>query len=142
MTGVVVLMVFAAGALTADQATKALVTRQLLDGRAGAVTGGRRVRLVRNGRGGLLGLSVRRAGIVLVLSAAYSSVIVLFGSPMARPAVEAGLGLILGGSAGNLTDRARLGAVTDFIALGRWPAFNLADCAIVAGALLVAWSVA
>jgi signal peptidase II len=45
----------------------------------------------------------------------------------------AGLLVALGGATGNLLDRVRRGAVIDFIALGRWPAFNLADVAIVTG---------
>ena len=43
------------------------------------------------------------------------------------------LGLLIGGSAGNLVDRIRLGHVTDFIDLEYWPAFNLADTFIVTG---------
>jgi signal peptidase II len=43
--------------------------------------------------------------------------------------------LILGGALGNLADRAREGAVVDFIDPIAWPAFNLADAAIVAGVL-------
>lgn len=49
-------------------------------------------------------------------------------------------GLILGGAAGNLIDRVRLGHVTDFILLPGWPAFNLADCAITVGVVLLAYS--
>ena len=52
------------------------------------------------------------------------------------------LGLIIGGALGNVADRVRVGAVTDFIDLHvagyHWPAFNLADAAVVAGlAILV-----
>ena len=43
------------------------------------------------------------------------------------------LGLLLGGSVGNLVDRLRLGYVTDFIARNQRNAFNLADLAIYAG---------
>lgn len=49
-------------------------------------------------------------------------------------------GLILGGAVGNLIDRVRLGHVTDFILLPGWPAFNLADCAITVGVVLLAIS--
>lgn len=49
-------------------------------------------------------------------------------------------GLILGGAAGNLVDRVRIGHVTDFILLPSWPAFNLADCAITVGVILLAFS--
>ena len=47
------------------------------------------------------------------------------------------LGLILGGAAGNLIDRIRLGHVTDFIAVGAWPRFNIADSAITVGLVLI-----
>jgi signal peptidase II len=52
-----------------------------------------------------------------------------------------GLGAILGGAAGNLVDRIRLGEVIDYLDfyLGslHWPAFNLADAAISLGAVTV-----
>ena len=48
------------------------------------------------------------------------------------------LGMIVGGAVGNLFDRLKDGAVIDFISVGWWPAFNLADSAISVGmALLV-----
>ncbi len=50
------------------------------------------------------------------------------------------LGLVLGGTAGNLIDRLRLGYVTDFIDIGIWPAFNIADSAIVIGVIVIAYS--
>jgi signal peptidase II len=46
-------------------------------------------------------------------------------------------GLLLGGALGNLADRARQGAVTDFIDFPAWPTFNLADVAITAGVVLL-----
>ncbi|WP_130472016.1 signal peptidase II [Candidatus Magnetaquicoccus inordinatus] len=53
------------------------------------------------------------------------------------------LGLILGGAAGNLLDRLRLGYVVDFIHLHwhdlSWPIFNLADVAIDLGVALLLW---
>lgn len=48
----------------------------------------------------------------------------------------AALALIVGGSAGNLTDRFAEGAVIDFIDFKVWPIFNAADIAITAGAVL------
>ncbi len=50
------------------------------------------------------------------------------------------LGLVLGGTVGNLIDRLHLGYVTDFIDIGIWPAFNIADSAIVVGVILFAYS--
>lgn len=49
------------------------------------------------------------------------------------------LGLILGGSVGNLVDRIRLGYVTDFIDFRVWPAFNVADSCIVVGSIILAY---
>ncbi len=50
------------------------------------------------------------------------------------------LGLVLGGTVGNLSDRIHLGYVTDFIAVSIWPAFNIADSAIVVGIIILAYS--
>ncbi len=57
------------------------------------------------------------------------------------------LGLILGGTIGNLIERlchlvdpSQFGGVTDFISIGIWPAFNIADSAVVVGAILFAYS--
>ena len=50
------------------------------------------------------------------------------------------LGLVLGGTVGNLIDRIYLGYVTDFIDVGIWPTFNIADSAIVVGSIIIAYS--
>ena len=50
------------------------------------------------------------------------------------------LGLILGGTVGNLVDRLSLGYITDFIDIGIWPTFNIADSAIVIGVILFSYS--
>jgi signal peptidase II len=49
--------------------------------------------------------------------------------------------LLIGGALGNLADRVRDGAVTDFIDLPLWPTFNLADVAIVVGVILLLFDV-
>ena len=49
------------------------------------------------------------------------------------------LGLQLGGAFGNLLDRVRLGHVTDWVDIGPWPVFNVADASIVTGLVLLAW---
>jgi signal peptidase II len=50
-----------------------------------------------------------------------------------HPILPVALGLLVGGSLGNLVDRLRIGHVTDFLDLRFWPAFNLADTFIVVG---------
>jgi signal peptidase II len=78
------------------------------------------------GGGWLLGLLI---GAALALLLAY------FAANARRPWVWLPVGLLLGGALGNLADRAREGAVIDFIDPVAWPAFNLADAAIVVGVL-------
>ena len=50
------------------------------------------------------------------------------------------LGAILGGAIGNLLDRIRLGYVVDFVSIGPWPNFNVADSAITLGVLALIWA--
>ena len=57
-----------------------------------------------------------------------------------RSADRFALSLILGGTAGNLTDRLRFGHVIDFLDLRIWPVFNIADSAITAGAVILGLS--
>ncbi|MGB3304866.1 MAG: signal peptidase II [Thermomicrobiales bacterium] len=52
----------------------------------------------------------------------------------------AAVGCVVGGSLGNLLDRMRLGYVVDYIAVGIWPKFNVADSAIFVGLALMAWT--
>ena len=58
-----------------------------------------------------------------------------------RPGMAASIGFIVGGALGNVVDRLRHGAVTDFldfhVAGYHWPAFNLADTAIFVGVALL-----
>ena len=51
--------------------------------------------------------------------------------------VDLVLGLVLGGTAGNLFDRVMFGTVTDFVALHFWPVFNVADSAVSTGVVLL-----
>jgi signal peptidase II len=50
-------------------------------------------------------------------------------------------GLLLGGAAGNIIDRVSHGAVTDWIKLPHWPAFNVADVAITAGVIALVFAI-
>jgi signal peptidase II len=51
------------------------------------------------------------------------------------------LAFILGGTVGNLIDRIRLGYVTDFVDIGPWPIFNVADSSLVVGVIIFALSI-
>lgn len=87
--------------------------------------------------GGVFGLFAGYTELLIALNIA-GSVIILVFLYYHLPTVTLGilsLALILGGGVGNLIDRIRLGYVIDFISfqLFRWPNFNIADAAIVAG---------
>jgi signal peptidase II len=57
---------------------------------------------------------------------------------LAPPRYRLALGIILGGAVGNLIDRFHYsGAVVDFIAIGSWPPFNVADAAILVGTVVL-----
>jgi signal peptidase II len=83
--------------------------------------------------------SAWKTWVLVLLSAAALAAVgyVLWTSTETAAGQNAALALILGGAAGNLFDRAATGGVVDFLdfflADWHWPAFNLADSAIVAG---------
>ena len=72
-------------------------------------------------------------GVLIALSLALLLGYFLFNRE--RPWLWLPVGLLLGGALGNLADRARIGAVIDFIDPIAWPAFNVADSCIVIGVI-------
>lgn len=76
--------------------------------------------------------------------AACCAIFALLKSAQGRPWLCLGLGLILGGAIGNLADRFRFRSVVDFLDFywhgWHWPAFNVADMSICAGAFLTCLS--
>ena len=81
--------------------------------------------------------------VVLAIAAALAVFYYFVRTPRNDDRVLGACALLLAGIAGNLTDRARLGYVIDFIALHagsyHWPTFNVADASISIGALLLAY---
>ena len=73
--------------------------------------------------------------IAILIAAALALLLGYFALHSEQPWVWLPVGMLLGGALGNLADRARIGAVIDFIDPIAWPAFNLADAAIVFGVL-------
>lgn len=130
----IALVSIALAALVADQVTKVIVVRSLELGESVTVLGPLTINHVRNS-GIAFGLFSSWAGTVTILTAAAVLWMVFyFARAGARhPILPIALGLLIGGSAGNLVDRIRLGHVTDFLDLTYWPAFNLADTFIVVG---------
>ncbi len=127
--------VTAALVVGADQGSKALVRSGIEPGSRDAVFPGIELVNVRN-RGVAFGF-FENGGTLLVAIAVLALIALLayFATHARRPLVWLPTGLLLGGAAGNLVDRAREGAVTDFVDLPLWPAFNLADASITIGVL-------
>ena len=73
--------------------------------------------------------------VLVVIAVAVAALLVYFVRHVQRPLVWLPTGLLVGGAIGNIFDRVRDGAVTDFIKLPWWPAFNVADIAITFGVL-------
>ena len=122
-----------------DQATKAIVEANLVPGEHVDVVGPLRLTDSHN-TGVAFGLAGGSgAGIVLLTLAALGLILVLFAREPDRRTMWVAVGLLAGGALGNLADRARVDAVTDFIDLPAWPPFNVADIAITAGVALLAW---
>jgi signal peptidase II len=125
----------AAVTVAADQAVKALVRTTIERGGEVDLILGVQLVNVRN-RGIAFGMFAG-GGVLLVLFAlaALAALLVFFARHRDRPLVWLPTGLLIGGATGNLIDRTREGAVTDFLDLPLWPAFNLADVAITFGVL-------
>jgi signal peptidase II len=146
MTAIVVI----AGAIVVlDQVTKAIALQQLAPGVAIPVVDGvLSLTLVMNtglAFGLLAGLPATWRWLValsslvaLIVLARVAARVLAAGGWPARLSV----GLIFGGAVGNLIDRARFGAVVDFVDAHyrgyHWPAFNVADSGITVGVVLLA----
>lgn len=126
----------AAAVVVLDAVTKQAVTGRVAAGHP-APTGRWGVRVVTNHRGGLVGLGVGGAVVLLVaVSASAAMLSVVAGDHW----LALGLGATVGGAAANVGDRVRRGSVIDFVAAGPWPVFNLADAAMVVGLVLCVWT--
>jgi len=123
-----------------DQVAKALIEANLVPGEHVDVLRPLGFTLVHN-RGVAFGLaSGGGAALVVLTVAALLFVGVLFARNPTRPWMWVAVGLLAGGALGNLADRVRAGAVTDYIDMLGWPPFNLADVAITLGVLVLALS--
>lgn len=125
--------------VAADQAAKGAVIESLVPGeRVDVLPGFHLVRVSNSGVAfGLLGEG-RDTLVYAITITALAAVGVWFALDSARPGLWLGVGLMTGGALGNLADRVRVGAVTDFLDPVLWPAFNLADIAITAGVAVIA----
>jgi signal peptidase II len=122
-----------------DQATKQIVVESLRQGETTNVFLGLDITNTRNS--GVAFGALQGGGLVvgLLIGLSLGVLVGYFALHADRPLLWLPVGMLLGGALGNLADRAREGAVIDFIDPVLWPAFNLADASIVIGVLVLLW---
>ena len=132
----------AAAAFLADRVTKVWAESRLVDAPLEVIDGILTLRFTTNS-GGAFSIGGSAPWIFVTASVLVIGIIVATAFRHTSLLSAAAVGLILGGALGNLTDRAIRGdgfrgRVVDFIDVHVWPIFNLADTAIVIGAVLLA----
>ena len=140
-----VLLITLAAVIGIDQLTKLAIKSNMLLGESWPAEGFFRLTYSTNS-GTIFGLFPNQTIILTVASVAAIGFLVYYYRThrYPNPALRFAIGLLLGGAFGNLIDRIRSGAVVDFIDVGPWPIFNLADSSIVVGIVVLiavsAWS--
>lgn len=145
--GPVVMLVIAVIVVVADQAAKILAVARMEPGRPVELIGETvRLVLIRN-PGAAFSLGTDLTPVLSVVAMLVVLGLVWFSRRVHSRWWAWGLGLILGGAAGNLVDRifrdpgALHGHVVDYMAVGWWPVFNIADASLVTGVIVIAVAV-
>ena len=131
----------AAVVVALDQATKQLVDSRIARGDQVEVLPG--LELTNSRNTGVAFGALEGAGLLVavLIGLSLTLLVAYFVAHRDVPWLWLPVGLLLGGALGNLVDRAREGAVVDFIDPVAWPAFNLADSCIVVGVFALLWVV-
>jgi signal peptidase II len=135
------LLVIALAVIGLDQLTKYLVRANMELGQSTPSEGLFRLTYTTN-TGGAFGILANQAFLLAMVAVIGIAVFLVYLRyiPLQSTLLKVGLGLDLGGAVGNLVDRLRLeGKVTDFIDIGAWPVFNVADMSVVVGTILIAY---
>jgi signal peptidase II len=122
-----------------DQVTKALVRGGIDVGQEDSILPAISLVHVRNTGVAFGAFSGGGLVVVALVSVALAALLFYFVTHLDKRLIWLPTGLLLGGSVGNIIDRVRDGAVTDFVKLPAWPAFNVADMAITFGVLVLLW---
>ena len=129
--------------LATDLLTKILAVANIEPGRPVWLIGDVvSLRLVRN-PGAAFSMATGMTWLLTLVAVGVVIGVVRIGRTLRSPWWALGLGLVLGGALGNLVDRffrapgVMQGHVVDFVSVGWWPVFNVADSAIVCGAILL-----
>jgi signal peptidase II len=137
------LFVIAGVVLATDLLTKILAVANIEPGRPVWLIGDIvSLRLVRN-PGAAFSMATGMTWLLTLVAVGVVIGVVRIGRTLRSPWWALGLGLVLGGALGNLVDRffrapgVMQGHVVDFVSVGWWPVFNVADSGIVCGAILL-----
>ncbi|MBO0856105.1 MAG: signal peptidase II [Nocardia sp.] len=138
------LLLIAVVVLAVDLGTKALVVATMRPGEPISIIGDVfRLNLIRNS-GAAFSMATGMTWLLTLIAVAVVIGVIRIGRTLRSRGWAVGLGLVLGGALGNLVDRLfrspgpLQGHVVDFISVTRWwPVFNIADSAIVCGAILL-----
>ncbi|MET8428007.1 signal peptidase II [Nocardia sp. NPDC004860] len=138
-----VLLLIAVVLLGLDLLTKTIVVATMTPGKPIYLIGDSvRLTLVRN-PGAAFSMATGMTWLLTLVAAAVVIGVIRIGRTLRSLPWAIGLGMVLGGALGNLIDRLfrapgpLQGHVVDFVAVGWWPVFNVADSSIVCGAILL-----
>ena len=129
----------AVAVVVADQVTKAIVRGQISRFESVDLILGIKFIHTRNTGVAFSMFSGGGAVVVVIALVALAALLVFFFSHIHKRLVWLPTGLLIGGAAGNLIDRLRIGAVTDFVKFPHFPAFNVADACITFGVIALIW---
>ena len=126
------------GAFVLDQVSKRAITSLMSLGESWPAEGFLRITHGTNS-GTAFGLFPNQTTLLIVVSLVAIGFLFYFYRAHAMPSLvlRFAIGLQLGGAFGNLIDRVLNGEVVDFIDVGPWPIFNLADSSIVVGIFIL-----
>ena len=136
------LLLLAAAVLLVDQATKLIVVATIEEHRSIRLLGGALYLTHFRNTGAAFSFAEGWTIVFSLVAVLVAGVIVRTARRLYSTGWAVTLGLVLGGAVGNLLDRVfrdpgfLRGGVVDFIQVGWWPIFNLADSAIVCGGVL------
>ncbi len=126
-----------AGVLVLDQVTKAIVRSSIPRGGREEVLPFLDLVHTRNTGVAFGALAGGGAIVTVVIALALIALLAYFATHLHRPWAWLPTGMLLGGALGNIVDRIRDGAVTDFVKFPHFPAFNVADSAITIGVVVL-----
>jgi signal peptidase II len=126
--------------LAIDQLSKLWIVNSFTPGESRALLGQVLSLTYVQNQGAAFGILPGRSWLFFICALLVILILVVLNSSQRQPAgLQVIFGLLMAGAMGNLLDRLRLNYVIDFLDLGWWPIFNVADMAIVCGAILLAF---